>query len=131
PADSSVSWSRGGSVYYTRTAVGKEYGLFCVSDCDLLPEAPTDRKNERILLDLNVFAADVPGGADYVDLGVCEPSPDGQRLAWSVDTEGNEVFTLWIRDLDSGSDEPVTGRSYFSCAWSADSSTLFYTVPDD
>src|SRR6185437_9591801 len=30
PADSSVSWSRGGSVYYTRTVVGKEYALFCV-----------------------------------------------------------------------------------------------------
>jgi oligopeptidase B len=90
-----------------------------------------DGKNERVLLDLNVVAAEVPGGAEYADLGVCEPSPDGQRLAWSVDTEGNEVFTLWIRDLSAGTDQRVSDRSYYTCAWSADSTSLFYTVPDD
>ncbi len=79
-----------------------------------------------MLLDLN----EVAEGHEYADLGVCEPSPDGRYLAWSVDTQGNEVFTLWIRDLTTGTDERVTDRSYYTSAWSADSRTLFYTVPD-
>src|SRR5580698_2574510 len=65
PADSSVSWSRGGSVYYTRTAVGKEYLLFCASDRDLSrPRGGTAADlpaTERVLLDLNEAAA----GFDY------------------------------------------------------------------
>ena len=78
------------------------------------------------MLDLN----DVAKGYDYADLGVCDPSPDGRYLAWSLDTDGNEVYTLWIRDLGTGEDRPVAERSYFTSAWSADSRTLFYTVPD-
>ncbi len=126
PADWSVSWSRGGPVYYTRTAVGKEYTLFCASDCDLGAEGPTDPSQERVLLDLN----DVAAGHSYADLGVCEPSPDGHLLAWSVDTEGNEVFTLRIRDLVDGTDHEVGATTYYTCAWSADSRSLLYTVPD-
>jgi oligopeptidase B len=131
PADSSVSWSRGGPVYYTRTAVGKEYLLFCASDRDLsrptrLPTADLPA-HEQVLLDLNEVAA----GLEYADLGVCEPSPDGQYLAWSLDTDGNEIYTLRIRDLETGTDLPVVSElSYFTAAWSADSRTLFYTVAD-
>jgi oligopeptidase B len=127
PADWSVSWSRGGPVYYTRTAVGKEYDLFCMSDRDLPAGTSDGSAAERVLLDLNELAA----GHDYAALGVCEPSPDGLRLAWSLDTAGDERFELRVRDLATGRDsDPVPGDTYLTCAWSADSSALFYTVPD-
>jgi oligopeptidase B len=105
---------------------GKEYALFCASDRDLASEGRTDGKNERVLLDLNAAAE----GREYADMGVCDPSPDGRYLAWSVDTQGDEVFTFRVRNLATGTDELVTDRSYYTSAWSADSGTVFYTVPD-
>ncbi|MFL6100824.1 MAG: S9 family peptidase [Actinomycetales bacterium] len=131
PADSSVSWSRGGPVYYTRTVAGKEYDLFCMSDCDLPASGPADdsssTRDERVLLDVN----EVAEGHDYVALGVCEPSPDGRLLAWSADTNGDERFTLRIRDLASGEDsEAIAVDSYYTCAWSAGSDALFFPVID-
>jgi oligopeptidase B len=127
PADSSVSWSRGGPVYYTRTVVGKEYEQFCMSDRDLPATGVAESAAERVLLDLNELA----DGHDYLALGVCEPSPDGRWLAWSLDRDGDEQFELRLRDLASGQDDaPVGATTYYTCAWSADSRTLFYTVAD-
>jgi oligopeptidase B len=134
PADSSVSWSRGGPVYYTRTVNGKEYGLFCMSDRDLPVGAPSDDSSstmsssnaERVLLDLNELAE----GHDYVALAFCEPSPDGRLLAWALDTNGDERFVLNVRDLSTGRDETVADLCYYSCAWAAHSRALYFTVPD-
>ena len=71
-------------------------------------------------------------GSSYAELGVCEVSPDENLLAYSVDLTGDEVYELRIRDLRTGTDlEDVVPRSYYGCAWSADSRAVFYTVHDD
>jgi oligopeptidase B len=119
PTDRSVSWPLGKWLYYTRTTPGKQYDEFCRR-----PVAATD---EQVLLAENDLAA----GSDYFALGVREVSPDGRWLAYSVDTTGDEVYRLRIRDLTTGEDLPeVIPRSYYGFAWSADSRSFGYVVHD-
>ena len=118
--DRSVSWSRGGCVYYTRVVAGKEYPQF-LRDC-------VGNFTEQMLLDENLVAGD----SVYFALGVREVSPDGRLLAYSFDRDGDETFTLRFRDLGTAEDLPdLVPRSYYGGAWSADSSTFFYVVHDD
>lgn len=76
--------------------------------------------------------ADVLGGSDHIDIGLCLVSPDEKLLAYSFDITGDEVYTLRFKDLETGQDLPdVVSRSYYSGAWSADSGSFFYTVHDE
>jgi oligopeptidase B len=119
-ADPSVSWQVGSSLYYTRAVAGKQYREFVRTELD--------GSGEVVLLDENELA----GSTAYFSLGVRELSPDATRLAYSVDVVGDEVYELRVRDLTTGSDLPdrVT-RSYYGCAWSADGTTVLYTVHDE
>jgi len=81
-----------------------------------------------VLLDENVEAR----GHDYFDLGAFDLSMDHQFVAWSMDTTGNERYTLQIRDLTSGSELPdkILDVSNAGVAWSADGRWLFYVTAD-
>jgi oligopeptidase B len=119
-ADPSVSWQVDASLYYTRAVAGKQYRE--------LVRVREDGTGEQVLLDENALAA----GTAYFSLGVRELSPDGRLLAYSVDVVGDEVYELRVRDLERGEDLPDRiPRSYYGLAWSADSSTLIYTVHDE
>ncbi len=124
-ADESVSWVRGAYVYLTRTVEGREY-------TQLLRRSAEDRAADAafdVILDENELAE----GHDYCSIGFCEPSPDGRLLAYAVDLVGDEVYQLRFRDLDSGQDQVdvVDQVHYLGGAWSADSASFFYAVPDD
>lgn len=119
-ADRSVNWRRGGLVYYTETAEGEEYERIYRHDIS--------SEQDLLVLDPNRLAA----GRPYLEIGLVEPSPDGRLLAYSVDLTGSELYELRFRELSSGEDLPdVITRSYYTGAWSADSGSFFYTVPDD
>jgi oligopeptidase B len=120
-AEESVRWRRDGRTYFTRTVPGQEYEQFC--------RAGAGDEPARVLLDVNLLLGDPASG--YAELGVREVSPDGRLLAYSVDFDGNEVYQLRVRDLDSGTDLPerIDG-TYYELAWAADSRSFFYTVPD-
>lgn len=80
-----------------------------------------------VLLDVSGLAA----GDDYLELGLTLVSPDEDLLAYSVDTDGDEVYRLRFRDLRTGEDLPdEVPRTYYGAAWSADSQSFFYTVHD-
>ena len=67
----------------------------------------------------------------YFRFGVCEPSPDGALIAYSVDFSGDEVYELRFRDTVGCTDlAERIGRSYYGCAWSADSRAFFYVRHD-
>ncbi|MFP5331325.1 MAG: S9 family peptidase [Acidimicrobiia bacterium] len=107
--------------YASRTEEGHQYPIFV--RMHRTPDAP-----EQVILDANELAT----GHDYLSIGTFEVSPDHRRVAYSVDTDGSESFTLRFRDLDSGEDLRDEIRStYYSGAWSADSRTFFYTTFDD
>ncbi|MEP7226811.1 MAG: hypothetical protein ABI785_05580, partial [Gemmatimonadales bacterium] len=77
--------------YYTRTEAGGQYPILCRRRGSL--DAP-----EEILLDQNPLAANHA----YFKIGVSEVSPDHRLLAYSVDTSGAEEFTLYVKDLTTG-----------------------------
>ena len=120
--DLSVPARRGPWWYVTRTEEGRQYSIFCRR-----PERDTDA-GEQVLVDGNVLAE----GHDYFELGALDVSPSHRLLAYSTDVTGAEVFTMRIRDLDTGEDLPdVIEGVHYGTAWSADDGHLFYTRPDD
>ncbi|MGZ4638294.1 MAG: S9 family peptidase [Actinomycetes bacterium] len=121
--DVSAPWRQGGFDYLVRRRAGQQYRVHTRR-----PAGDLDASREQVVLDENALAE----GEDYLDLGVCEVSPDGRLLAYSVDLDGSEVFTLRVRDLESGRDlaDEITG-TYYGFAWSADSASFFYTTLDD
>jgi oligopeptidase B len=110
----------GGYFYYTRTEKGKQYAIYCRKQASL--DAP-----EQVLLDANELAA----GQNYFRIGVYQPSPDHQLLAYSTDVEGDEVYTVRIKDLRTGQLLPdiVTGTGA-ALEWANDNRTFFYTTLD-
>ncbi|MET8151408.1 S9 family peptidase [Actinoplanes sp. NPDC049668] len=132
--DLSVPSRKGGYWYYTRTVEGKQYGIQCrvaAAPGDVDPPATGDGAplaGEEVLLDGNELAE----GKEFFALGTFDVSPGGDRLAYSVDFDGDERFTLRFKDLRSGevlADE--VPDTFYGSAWSADGSTLFYTTVDD
>lgn len=89
-----------------------------------------DRTNARntVLLDENVEAK----GYDYFELGAFDLSMDHQFVAWSMDTSGDERYTLQIRDLTTGSELPdkIPDVANAGVAWSADGNWIFYITAD-
>ena len=71
---------------------------------------------EQLVLDQNAEAA----GHEFFDLGTFEISPDHRFVAWSADVDGNEHYTLRIRDT-----------TWAGTAWSADGEYVFYVVADE
>ncbi|MBV8985076.1 MAG: S9 family peptidase [Acidimicrobiia bacterium] len=121
----------GGWWYYTRTVEGLQYGVHCrrrIRPGDSAADVLADTSGEEVVLDENALAE----GHDYFALGALALSPDHTRAAYSTDTEGNEVYSLRVRDLESGADlsDEVPG-TYYGVEWSEDGQGLWYTTLDD
>ncbi|WP_168929568.1 prolyl oligopeptidase family serine peptidase [Nocardioides sp. GY 10127] len=160
--DTTAPWRRSGSWYYSRVLPGSDYPQLVrrihaietgskqdsvehhrIDDGirlgpnvnpEMAPEMAPEVGSadgaapEEVVLDVAALAE----GVDYLELGVTLVSPDERLLAYSVDTDGDEVYELRFRDLTTGEDlDEVVPRSYYGGAWSADSRWFFYTVHDD
>ena len=114
-------------LYYTRTTAGDEYARHyrCPRPAD--DSQQVDESAEELLLDPNALAN---GG--FFSLGAFSVSPDHQRLAYSLDTHGDEVYTLFVKELSNGK---VSELSFEDCdgsmTWANDSLTLFFAELDD
>lgn len=125
--DLSLASPWGPYLYYTRTTAGDEYPRHyrCPRPADDSPSV--DESAEELLLDPNVLAA---GG--FLSLGAFNVSPDHQRLAYSLDTSGDEVYTLYVKDLATGAVEQLPFEDCDgSMTWANDSQTLFFAELDD
>ncbi len=118
--DLSVPVKKDDYYYYTRTQKGLQYPIFCRKKGDL-------QAAEEILLDQNELAK----GHQFFNIGVFSISPNHRYLAYSIDTTGNETYTIFIKDLETGQllPEKIT-NTYYSLAWANDNNTFFYTVLD-
>jgi oligopeptidase B len=132
--DLSVPTRKGGFWYYTRTVEGKQYGIQCrraVAIGEVDPPSTEDGAalaGEEVLLDGNELAE----GRKFFALGTFDVSPDGRWLAYSTDFDGDERFTLRIKDLLTGEVLPdEVPNTFYGSAWSADGSTLFYITVDE
>ena len=133
--DLSVPLRRGQWWYYGRSFEGQQYGVHCrcpiggPDDWDPPKfDEHTAIPNEQILLDENVEA----DGHDYFAVGAASVSPDGSILAYSVDTVGDERYTLRFKDLRTGELYPdrISGIAA-GITWAADSATVYYTTVDE
>jgi oligopeptidase B len=107
--------------YYRRTVEGLQYAIHCRKRGSL-------EATEQVLVDENALAA----GHEFFALGALEVSPDHRLLAYSTDYEGDEVYTLRVRDVETGEDlaDEIPG-TYYGVTWAMDNRTLFYTVLND
>jgi oligopeptidase B len=126
--DESPRWSRRRFTYWTRHPANSDYAELWRLNHDSDPGSTTDSESFSLFFDINAEDR----GTGYLDLGVTSVSPDEDVLAYSIDTDGDEVFELRFRDLRTGEDLPDrVPRSYYGCAWSADSQHFYYTVHDE
>ena len=81
----------------------------------------------EVILDEN----DLSEGSDYFALGVFDIRPDQEVLAYAVDRDGSERYTLRFRDLGSGDDlADVVEDVQYGSAWSGSCKTFYYVRPD-
>lgn len=118
--DQTVPFLEKGWYYYTRTAEGKQYPIYCRREGSL--EAP-----EEIYVDQNELAR----GFDFYSLRAIEVSPDGRLVTWAADTDGSENYTLVIKDMTTGELLPERIASVVDVAWAMDNLTIFYTTQDE
>ncbi|MCU1482759.1 MAG: oligopeptidase [Subtercola sp.] len=133
--DLSVPVREGEWWYYTRTLEGKQYGIHArapiAAHDDWIPpvlEAGQPITGEQVLLDDNIEAE----GTEFYSLGSFDVSTDATLLAYAVDTEGDERYTLRIRDLASGVDlADVVENTAPGATFSPDARFIFYPTVDE
>ncbi|WP_137886586.1 S9 family peptidase [Pseudomonas sp. 2FE] len=114
-------------LYYTRTTAGDEYPRHyrCPRPAD--DSLSVDESREELLLDPNALAA---GG--FLSLGAFTISQDHARLAYSLDTSGDEIYQLYVKELASGQ---ISALPFEDCdgslTWANDNQTLFFGELDD
>ena len=120
--DLTVPVRKGPWWYYGRTVEGQQYAIQCRR------REAEDAATEQVLVDFNEVAGDSP----YLGVGTFDVSPDHRIVAYSVDFDGAELFTMRFKDLESGAHLPdEIPETYYGTAWSADSGTFFYVTPDE
>lgn len=125
--DLSLATPWGPYLYYQRTTAGDEYPRHyrCArpqdGSLDIYPAT------EQLLLDPNALA---DGG--FLSVGAFSVSPDHRLLAYSLDTSGDEVYQLFVRDLVDGTLHALPFEDCDgSMTWANDSRTLFFGELDE
>ncbi|GGD08411.1 S9 family peptidase [Halopseudomonas salina] len=125
--DMSLPGIWGAWLYYQRTEKDAEYPRFyrCQRPADNSLEI--DSESESLLLDLNGLAGD-----GFLQLGDYSISPDHQWLAYSLDRQGDETYSLYLKHIHSGeTTELPLDQADGSLIWAADSSFLFAISMDE
>ena len=107
--------------HYTRFEEGKEYPIYCRKKHSLEAE-------EEVILDGNVLAE----GHAFFEIGEVSLSEDDRLLAYSVDTVSRRIYTVYVKDLQTGElvGEPIENTSG-NVVWASDNKILFYGVKDE
>lgn len=118
--DSSAPFYENGYYYYTRFETGGEYPIICRKKGSLDAE-------EEILLNV----PDMAKPYSYYRIGRYSVSPDNQTIAYTVDTLGRRMHTIYIKDLAT---QQITATHIEHAAgdveWASDNQTIFFTSID-
>ncbi|MEM9916793.1 MAG: S9 family peptidase [Bacteroidota bacterium] len=119
--DTSVPYKKNGYFYLTRYETGKEYPIYSRKKGNL-------EASEEIMLNVNQLAE----GYDYFSIAALSVSPDNRLLAYGEDTVSRRIYTIRIKNLESGENvEDVIPNTTGRAVWANDNKTLFYTVKDE
>lgn len=118
-SDLSVPVKRDGFFYYTRTEEGQDYPIHARKRESL-------DADEEIILDVNTLAE----GHDYYS-AFPNVSPGGDIMAYAEDTRGRRIYTIRIKNLETGEMYPeAIENASGNMTWAEDDRTLFYTKRD-
>ena len=123
--DSTVPEIDGPFAYYSRYREGGEYPIIARRDA---ADAFNPNAAETILLDGDKMAE----GTDYFSFGSVDTSPDHSLIAYALDTQGSEFYTVTITNIETG--EPAgapISDSYGSFEWSEDGKSIFWVHRDE
>ena len=119
--DESVPYRDGEYFYYSRTEDEKDYPIYARKKGSL-------DAAEEILIDVNELAA---GHDGYFRVGGMQITEDDKLLAYGVDDVGRRIYTVYFKDLTTGTTSSETIENVTSnLAWANDHKTLFYTRQD-
>jgi oligopeptidase B len=119
--DSSVPAPDGPWEYYRRFVTGAQHPIYA-------RRARDGSGAEQILLDVDAMAR----GKDFFKVLQAEHSPDHALLAYAVDEQGSEIYTIYVKDLATGAVLPGPIQSSTGdFVWSPDSAYIFWTFQDD
>ncbi|KAK7841486.1 protease 2 [Quercus suber] len=131
--DVSAPLRRGAYYYYQRTLEGKEYVQHCrrpVPNPNASPSVhdtmPTEEE-EHIILDENVKAQSY----DYYSIAAFKVSPNNKLVAYAEDTKGDEIYTVYVIDAETGAtvDNPLVSVTAY-LEWASDASLVYITMDD-
>ena len=119
--DQSVPYLFNGYYYITRFEKGQDYPIYS-------RKKETLEASEELLFDCNELAK----GQSYFHLGGLSVSPDNTLALFSVDVVGRRIYTIQVKNLQTGellSDniKNVTGTA----VWANDNKTIFYSRQDE
>ncbi len=130
--DLSVPVASGPWWYFARTTQGRQYAAQVrvpLTDRGVRPDPEGGAlPGEQVVVDGNVEAGD----SEFFSIGALTVSSDHRLVAFAVDTEGDERFSLVVRVIETGEvlDDSLTGIGY-GCEFSRDGRFVFYTRLDD
>ncbi|XP_047330026.1 protease 2 [Impatiens glandulifera] len=125
---------KGSYYYYVRNLEGKEYVQYCrrsvqdseapLSVHDVMPLGP-DAPREHVIIDENVKAE----GHAYYSIGAFKVSPNNKLVAYAEDTKGDEIYTVYVIDAETGNTvgERLVGVTS-DVEWAGDETLLYVTM---
>jgi len=118
--DQSVPYFLNGYWYVTKFEKNKNYPIY-------IRKKDTLESKDQILFDCNILAKD----HEFFNLSNIKISPNNKFAAFSFDTVSRRLYTIRIKNLESGKilNESINNSSG-SFAWANDNKTLFYTNRD-
>ncbi len=112
---------RGERFFYTRQHANLEKAVHYVRRAD---------GDEQVLLDPNTMSED-----GSISVSGVFPSRDGRLLAYKLSRDNADAATLYVRDLDSGTELPadtIEGAKYATPSWTPEGNGFYYTwLPTD
>jgi oligopeptidase B len=118
--DSSVPQKDGDWLYWTAYETGGQYRKWW--------RKPVAGGPDELILDEPALAE----GKEYFRLGALSVSNDGKLLAYAIDDNGSERFTIRVKDLATGEHLPdIIPGMLSEIVWTADDSAFLYGLANE
>lgn len=118
--DESLPYFFNGYWYIVRYEEGREYPIFS-------RKFQTLENEEEILLDANILAGDEA----FFETGSISVSVDNEVIAYSTDTVGRRIYTIFFKNIKTGKVYPdIIENTTGKAVWAGDNEHVFYIRKD-
>ena len=115
--ESSAAYLEGGYNYYSKSFKNKAYSVH-------YRKANVPNPKEETVLDENILAR----GKSFFALGCYAISPDSRFLAYSTDFSGDEIYSLYIKDLQTNRTQKTSVSGISDFIWQSDNLHALITL---